>query len=308
MNILDQISNRERGITQEERGISNHSFLQSRRDAVQPQSDIDKSPLRSFGPDDALHGLSLSEKLEFYKRLAKRIKEEDSNSLSALLLEHWIFGKGHPMRIPNARIKNNKKVKDQLSIYREIFLSKRKTNWTKNNRIVGVVPKLEKGQWDGISDLPMNYQGKTFNIISLPEYASLLYPIWRGNKSTLTEDEKIDLDLFTSLHMTSLVSEVIISGTRISPSEIKVSFKKWKNYIEDNYNWDNDEHLTLPNPDFNNKYSVLKPVRPQSKKVRIYHNHALELERMNLAHSFDFTTEPWEINVQGENISYNKTT
>lgn len=274
---------------------------------------IDVSSVKKQGRNDALFGLRISEKIEFYRRLAKATKEKDKEALAALLLLHWLDGDGTSIVIPNHRVKNNGKVKEQLKVYRQIFLSRRQTNWTtRANKIAGIIPRLENGEWDGNSELTLKYEGGSFSIVPRLEFLSIKSKIFFGK--SLTSAEMLDLDLFTSLHETSIESRVVIVGQLIEAGKTMVRFKKWENHIKDNYNWDNErafgsfKHLTVFNPDYNNKFDIPNPVKPESEVVTIYHIHQKEIEKKSLASPFDFVSEIWTSDDQlsnSETITFN---
>jgi hypothetical protein len=183
--------------------------------------------------------------------------------------------------------------------YREVFLSKKPTS---KGKIGGVIPRLQNKSWDGTSPLKLNYQGSSFDIVSLTDFVALQFKKMRGKE--FSDEDKVESDLFTSLHTTSLVTDAIVSGKIMDKNKVAVTFDSFESYIKDNYNWDKDEGLTLMNPDYGNKFKVKNPVRENSQSVKIYHNHALELEENGMAHSFDFISEKWSNNVKGEEVSF----
>lgn len=270
-------------------------LVASDRRAASPRSTA--SSLKSFGTDDALHGVSLEDKLSFFERLVTYSFASDPASLAATLLQHWLNGRGARKRIPNTRIKNHPSIKDQLINYRNVYLSQQSTDWTTGNVVGGVIPRLRQADakpgegWNGVAPLELEYTAKSFDIVSLARYVALQAQQMLG--LTMSPEDLIDLDLFASLHSTSLVSSVNLEGTRTGPKSVTVHFKRFECFVSDNYNWDSGKHLTVPNPDYQNAFEVPKPIQSEHKQLRIYHDHQLELERNGMAQSFDFLTEPW---------------
>ena len=99
-------------------------------------------------------------------------------------------------------------------------------------------------------------------------------------------------DLFTSLRGFQLRSIVSVSGQR-EGDFIALRFDRWQCAAIDRYDWNYDEYLTMPNPDFGR--SAPGSVRPDLRTFRVYHKNAKRLEEAQLAAPFDLQVGLWSV-------------
>lgn len=55
--------------------------------------------------------------------------------------------------------------------------------------------------------------------------------------------------------------------------------------------FDANEHLTVPNPDYQSKENYA--VAPKEREIRVYHSNAIRLEKAGLAQPFKVRGKPW---------------
>jgi hypothetical protein len=170
-------------------------------------------------------------------------------------------------------------VTDVLAFHRAVFLTQEKGKFNPlPERWVGLIPRLQTGAWDGNSILSLEYT-------SLSDVAPDRLAIGR---LYVTRPPK-KWDIFTSLRGWQLKSSVQVSGKK--GAMVQVTFLQWTAMGEDVYDFNKNERLTLPNPDFNSKESFA--IAPMDKEIQVYHTNALRLERAGLAKPFKVKVRPW---------------
>lgn len=73
-----------------------------------------------------------------------------------------------------------------------------------------------------------------------------------------------------------------------------VNFESWSVTALDRYDWNYDEFLTVPNPDYGR--STAEAIRPDLRRITVYHKNAKRLEDAKLAAPFDLEVGPWVVN------------
>jgi hypothetical protein len=255
--------------------------------------------------EDYLKLLPEKDVAAWYRRLADRVAQEKiggQEPLAATFLRHWLDN-NNPKSVfhfkPPDHLKQSTYVVSMLQFHRRVFLSEEKARFTGTKKDwfgkpipifkwAGVIPRLQGHsgftKWDGNSALDLTYE-------CLVEVGSSIQEIYRIMTSGTPEEK----DLFTSLRGFHLRSKVNINGQRQKNNrDIFVTFISWTSRVEDRYDWDYGEHLTMPNPDFGSKQPGA--VRPQDKTLTVYHSNAKRLEDAGLAAPYDVESDEWSVN------------
>ena len=238
---------------------------------------------------DHLKDLQPAEIAAWYLRLAALIEKKNNkvkNALAPAFLRHYIQGRGKELKFPPPdHLKSSKYVVDVLKDHRAWYLTEKpfKGKW------VGIIPRLQgkhpAAKWDakGLSDTKMPL---TLALNSLVEIEVKWF-------SSHTPG---DTDLMTSLRGFQLHTFCAFSLSAIpGKSDLRVNFLSWSAYAADRYDFDADEHFTVPNPDYNNPSKVARPVAPRSEMVTVYHRNAIRMEKAGHAKPYDLHSEPWII-------------
>jgi hypothetical protein len=237
---------------------------------------------------DVLAGLAPPALAAFYGRLADAVDKNRGalpESLAARLLRHWLANRDpkstYTFDAP-AHLKNHSQVRSTLEFHRRVYLSQEKARFTGGVRKwAGVVPRLigraPFPKWAGTPPLTLDYQSLT----EMP----LRYQV--------TGDDA-DKDLLHALRGFQLKSSVVLTATKAPKGTTwRVTFQSFHAEVNDRYDWDYSEHLTVPNPDFGSK--TPGAVAPSSKTVAVYHRNAERLERAGLAAPYFLRTNPWAV-------------
>jgi hypothetical protein len=182
-----------------------------------------------------------------------------------------------------------------LIFHRKVFLTEAKK---KDGAWGGILPRIQRGKWDMKSDLILEYE-------SLCTVGDSFFDITRIQNSG-TPAEK---DIMGAMHGFQLKSQCKLSASPIKNSSlIEVRFKEWFASITDNYHWNPQKSLTMPNPDYESKDP--KAVRPKDKTLLVYHSNAKRLENAGMAAPFKVRINPWRVNdariTQPAKINMNK--
>ncbi len=130
----------------------------------------------------------------------------------------------------------------------------------------------------------------TLEYQSLVEIGSSPWDILRIQQRGSDEER----DLFTSLRGFQLKSEVTITGARAAnPRQMNITFQSWTCRVYDRYDWNYNEYLTVPNPDYGRRGA--DAVRPQDRELTVYHRNAERLERAGLAAPYNIESRPWRV-------------
>jgi hypothetical protein len=234
-----------------------------------------------FDGEDYLKPLDVRAVAAFYRRLALYIQSQFSgDSLAAILLLHWLDGRGQTKIYPARYVRDLDEVRTYLrSTARPIFLSQRPTP---NGGIGGIAPRI-RGQ------IPSNPPGGPYAMhlegnIETP--LSIQMKAYMGFRV-----EPRELDALYALHGYTLISDVVVSATRVGRNT-NVIFQKWTCKASDEYHWNPTKHIEVPNPDYQSK--LQGAVAPDQSKVTIYHSNAIRVEQAGLAAPFHDESSPWD--------------
>ena len=240
--------------------------------------------------DDILKGYPIEQVHRWYNRLAdaalaKRIK--GLQPLSGQFLKAYVNPRrGIPLyRFPApSYLQTYAKVTEALYFHRRVFLTEEKARLGERGKTqewAGLVPRLKDKRWDGIKPISLHYQSL---VDVAPSYAAIVQVQLSG-----TEEER---DLFTSLRGFNLRSDIEVTGFK-KAHLISVQFNKWEAKAIDRYDFKYDEHLTLPNPDYQSKDK--DAIRPDLESFRVYHTNAKLMENKGLAATYDLEVGPWKV-------------
>jgi hypothetical protein len=163
---------------------------------------------------------------------------------------------------------------------RPIFLSQKQTP---AGVIGGIVPRIRgtiKSNPPG-GPYAMHLEGNVETPLSIEAKAAMGLKV-----------EARELDALYALHGFTVISDVVVSVTPKSPSGHNVKFDRWTCKTQDEYHWDPDKHITVPNPDFGSKDK--DAVRPGDEKITVYHRNAVRVEKAGLANPFHNESKPWD--------------
>jgi hypothetical protein len=220
----------------------------------------------------------------FYRRLAFGIKAKvGGDSLAAILLLHWLDGKGKDKVFPSSYVSDLDEVETYLrDTARPIFLS---TKPTPKGAVGGVVPRIKGNIKCDPAGGPysMHLEGNVETSLAVEARAAM----------GLTVEHK-ELDALFALHGFLLTSDVVVSATRVSNSPMyNVKFQRWTCKTSDEYHWNPDKHIKVPNPDFGSKEKGA--VGPADKSITVYHRNAIRVEKAGLAMAFHDESESWDV-------------
>lgn len=232
---------------------------------------------------DVLANLSVQEVAAFYSRLADSVDKSKGAvkvSLAAILLRQWLRN-----RDPNAdyeldppeHLKNRAEVIEVLKYHRAVFLTEQRA---KSGKWAGLIPRLQgKGypKWNGSGELPLEYQ----SLVEIP----LRYQLTGSDA---------DKDILYALHGFQLHTKASLRLTSaVNRNPVDVTFSRFETQVVDRYDWDYNEYLTVPNPDYGSK--APNAVTPGSDRVVVYHKNAQRLENAKLAAPYNIKSKFWAI-------------
>jgi hypothetical protein len=243
---------------------------------------------------DYLAQLSEAAVAGFYRRLALSIQKKfGGDSLAAILLLHWLDGGGKDKVFPARYVRNLAEVRSYLrDTARPIFLSQSRTP---SGSIGGVVPRIKaavNGRAPGpqgtggvgTQSFPMHLEGNVTIGLSVELKAKLGMQV-----------DPRELDALYALHGFLVKSEVTASASRgPNPTAFRVTFERWISKTSDEYHWNPDKHIEVPNPDYGSKDK--DAVAPTEQNITVYHSNAIRVEKAGLAKPFHDESEPWEEN------------
>jgi hypothetical protein len=232
---------------------------------------------------DVLANLNEREVAAFYRRLALFIQVKfGGDSLAAILLLHWLDGRGERKIYPAKYVKDLAEVHNYLrATARPIFLSLKPTP---GGSIGGVAPRIRGTIKSDSARGPysMHLEGNVETPLSVLAKAAMGIKV-----------EERELDALYALHGFTLICDVVASATRTARKGMyDIEFQSWTCKATDEYHWNPDKRLTVPNPDFGSREKAA--VSPGDKEITVYHSNAIRVERAGLAHSFFDESEPWE--------------
>lgn len=240
---------------------------------------------------DHLKALPIDRVAAWYRRLAAMVgqkKVSGAEPYASVLLRHYLDN-----RDPNSTftieargyLKSNPRVTEALAYHRRVFLSQEAARVGGGTKLGGIVPRL-RGQ--GHRQLavpgkaPMNYE----SLVQIGDGALDILRIQTRGSDT-------ERDLFTSLRGFQLRSDVHVDVAAAQAGKVRVRFETWLAEAHDRYDWDYNEHLTMPNPDFGSK--AAGAVRPMDQQLTVYHSNAKRLEDAKLAAPFYVKSAQWAV-------------
>jgi hypothetical protein len=231
---------------------------------------------------DLLAALSPPELAAFYRRLAASIQARFSgDSLAAVLLLHWLDGKGADKVYPARYVSGLAAVRSYLKeTARPIYLSQRRTP---SGTLGGIVPRIQgtiRATPPG-GPYTMHLEGNVETSVGVQAKAAIGLSV-----------EPRELDALYALHGFLLVTDVVASAKKGAGGFYDVRFERWTCKASDEYHWNPDKHITVPNPDFGS--TAPTAVAPKDREVVVYHSNAIRLEKAGLAQAFHDESEPWE--------------
>ena len=204
-------------------------------------------------------------------------------------MRHWLENrtKGAVITIDApAHLRNHEQTRSTLEYHRRAFLTEDRARLPGKTDWAGVIPRLQgrtpRQKWDMQRSVVI-------------EYESVEFPL----RYQLTGNDA-DRDLLYSLHGFQLHSTVTVTGaalpvnpaTKKSPG-VRISFQSFMTFAWDLYDWNEKEHLTVPNPDYGRNTS--DAASPKSQTIVVYHRHAKRIEDAGLAAPYKFVTNPWRV-------------
>ncbi len=242
---------------------------------------------------DILAKYPVKEVHAWYTRLVaytNRNKVVGHSPLSAQFLDAYLKNKNPKAKLTFVAppyLKSAVEVQAGLLYQRKVFLTEekakiRKANWlgTVPRKWAGIIPRLQKGIWSGNGNLIMSYE----SLVAFGSNSVKLYAIQKSGTPA-------QRDLVASLRGFQLHSDVTVIGKRTGDI-VDVTFKRWMIQANDRYDWNYNEHLTMPNPDFGSKSS--NAIEPKLKSIRVFHKNAQRMEKAKLAAPYDLVVGPWK--------------
>ncbi len=240
--------------------------------------------------DDILKDLPIERVHRWYNRLADAALAKTLQGrlpLSGQFLKAYVNprqGTAPYQFTAPAYLQRNAAVVAALQFHRRVFLSEEQARLGDRGRTrswAGLIPRLQDKRWDGASPLALYYQSL---VDVAPSRAAVVRIQLNG-----TEEER---DLFTSLRGFQLRSDVEVIG-RPKGRFVSVQFRKWTATAFDRYDFNYDEYLTLPNPDFES--TAPDAIRPDLESFRVYHTNAKRMVDRGLAKPYDLSLGPWTV-------------
>ena len=250
---------------------------------------------------DYLASLPVDQVAAWYRRLADRVARErvgGEEPYASMLLKHYLDNRDtrSQFTIPaRSYLQSDQRVVAALQYHRRVFLSQQEAR-------VGFKPK-----WGGLGTAAVTklggivprLRGNGFSKLSVPgevmmDYESLVQ-IGDGPLDILRIQQSgsaAERDLFTSLRGFQLHSRVHVK-VKADSNRIRVTFVTWYAQARDRYDFDYNEFLTMPNPDYGGRDG--KAVRPMDKFITVYHANARRMEQARLAAPYDVRSQPWAV-------------
>jgi len=102
------------------------------------------------------------------------------------------------------------------------------------------------------------------------------------------------MDLLTSLRGFQLRTEVVVSVNQPQGADyLDVTFREFRAKTIDDYDFNFQEYLTLPNPDHGSTSPLA--VCPKKETIRVYHTNARRMENAGLAAPYHLESAAWDV-------------
>lgn len=258
-------------------------------------------PTPKAGDDELGKICDLRRVAAWYGRLADAAEREGLSAgleppLSPITLRHWLAsrrGQSNALVVPAARhLQQNEKIKAQLIRHRKIFLG---IEETPSGSVGGAVARFRRPTDYGISGFPCEVELKVNTLVEVMSPFQLLMGGDAGAKDIFTA--------FGGFQLHSRAKVVLevdgnIAGGKVTFLTYRAQIREeddpaTKNVREYGYDWNYDEYLTFPNPDYQSKSP--DAVAPLKQRIRVYHTNAQRLETANLACPYDYESEWWDV-------------
>lgn len=253
---------------------------------------------------DHLSNLPVGELAKWYRRLADFISQQNkaactknepcvADPLAPDMLIKWLENRSkntiHRFNAP-LHLKSSKEYTYALEYHRDVFLTQQKarigTKYLSKEVWAGVLPRL-KGMrgfksWHPGSMLQMEYES---NVQYGKDRADIIRIQLSGTPT--------QRDLLTSLRGWSLKSKIVVTGSVLPDQKVSIVFASWVCSGQDVYDFSKVKGLTLPNPDYGQKYG--NAVRPNDRTIKVYHTNAIRLEKAGLASPYNVIINDWQM-------------
>jgi len=246
--------------------------------------------LNTSGQNDVLSTRKVKEVYAWYLRLAHKMaqkKVRGQKPLSSVFLQHYLsvrndmpFDSRELVFTAPDYLRNDSRVIDTLKYHRRVYLTIDKARIDKSAKWAGIVPRWKNPatyKWDKKSLLHINYHC----LVEMPLRLQLT-----GNDA--------EKDLLYALRGFQLKSEVIMDVKPMPGTKnISVLFKSFKAWVFDKYNFNYNEYIKVPNPDYGRV--AADAIEPETKIIRVYHKNAQRLEKAGLAAPYPLRSKKWNI-------------
>lgn len=246
---------------------------------------------------DYLSEVPVRQVAAWYRRVADRAATRLVNGetpYASILLRHWLDNRNPKSTFtirPRSYLWSSPHVLSVLRYHRAVFLTQQEARigpggmFGSATKRAGIIPRItgEPGftKWMLPGQTHLEYQ-------SLVEVGGGPLDILRIQESGTPQER----DLFYGLRGFQLRSSVNVEGAQ-NGSSASIRFILWKCHILDRYDWNYNERLTMPNPDFGQ--TGQHAIRPTDRFLTVYHRNAKRLEDARLAAPYDIRSSPWDM-------------
>ncbi len=177
-------------------------------------------------------------------------------------------------------VKNLDRVQDVLQFHRRVYLTQERARIGTSRRWAGIKPRWEnpgRYGWNRTDPLSMHYE----SLVEIPIR-------WQVTGNNEERDILYGLGLGFQLR-TEVVARVVHPGG----DHLDVTFTRFIAKVVDVYDFNYDEHITVPNPDYQS--TAAGAVCPGRDKIRVYHTNARRMENASLAAVYPLESDAWTI-------------
>ncbi|MBL8963474.1 MAG: hypothetical protein JNK70_05335 [Phycisphaerae bacterium] len=248
--------------------------------------------------DDVLANYPEDQVARWYGRLADFTEKTAKThgitpSVSAMMLRQWlknrkqngrsVFRFPAPLHVQSLS-EITAEVQDHLKVYlsrKEVTLGSKAEGHT--TQVRGIVPRLRDPAAFKIdptfpSPVSMHLE-KLIDLCPIPAKWIFL--------------DHVRKDIFTGFGGFQLRTEIELQVSQYSASKrtAVVSVKSLQVSVNDEYDWNYNEYLTMPNPDHNSVSA--DAIESKMESIRVYHSNAQRLEQKNLAWPYPYESDRW---------------